>query len=121
MSKMACLVSEKDGRIKIRLIHDLRRSLVNSQVSEEERLVLPRLSDLIRDVLDLLDLLQADEEVHIFGGDFRDVFKQLFVHAEERRFLAGEALGDIFTYAIIFFGIGSGALIWAAWPPLRCG
>ena len=112
LSKMGCLVSEKDGRVKIRLIHDLRRSLVNSQVIVEERLVLPRLSDLIRDVLDLLDLLEKGESVELFGGDFKDAFKQLFVHADERRFLSGEALGGFFIYATILFGIGSGPLTW---------
>ena len=47
MSRVGCIISEKDGRRKIRLIHDLRRSLVNSKVTIRERLVLPRLSDLV--------------------------------------------------------------------------
>ena len=42
-----------DGSIKHRMVWDLRRSEVNSLVRQWERIVLPRLLDLIEDVLPL--------------------------------------------------------------------
>ena len=47
LSKIACIVSDKDGKQKVRLIRDLRRSAVNAGIHLQERLVLPRLSDVI--------------------------------------------------------------------------
>ena len=47
LSRMAAIVQEKNSKIKVRLVHDLRRSLVNSWVSAPERIVLPRLLDAV--------------------------------------------------------------------------
>ena len=52
LSKIACVVSDKDGKQKVRLTHDLRRSAVNARVFLQERLVLPRVSDIISATLD---------------------------------------------------------------------
>ena len=52
LSKIACIVSDKDGKQKVRLTHDLRRSAVNARVFLQERLVLPRVSDIISATLD---------------------------------------------------------------------
>jgi hypothetical protein len=58
LSRMGAILSLKDGKRKVRLIHDLKRSLVNTKVTICERLVLPGLTDLVNDVLDLLDHLK---------------------------------------------------------------
>ena len=55
LSKIACIVSDKDGKQKVRLIHDLRGSAVNAKIHLQERLVLPRLSDVIIATLDLME------------------------------------------------------------------
>ena len=60
----------------------------------------------------MLARLEAGEDVDLFAGDFADAFKQLKSHPEERRFLAGSALGGFFVYLTILFGIGSGPLVW---------
>jgi hypothetical protein len=46
-SKVGVLVKEKQGINKVRLIHDLSRSGVNHLISLPERVVLPRLSEVI--------------------------------------------------------------------------
>ena len=112
LSRVGVIVSTKDGRRKLRLIHDLRRSLVNSKVILEERLVLPRLSDLVDDVLDLLESCKKGESVTLFSGDFRDAFKQLHVGLAEQRFLSGRAMEGFFAYSTVLFGVGSGPLVW---------
>ena len=39
LPKIACIVSDKDGKQKVGLIHDLRRSAVNARIHLQERLV----------------------------------------------------------------------------------
>ena len=51
-SRIGVVAKEKQGRLKLRLIHDLRRSGVNAKVAYEERVVSPRLKDDIQDALD---------------------------------------------------------------------
>ena len=46
-SKVAVLVKYRDGRKKARLAHDLIRSGVNQQVHLPERIVLPRIGDVV--------------------------------------------------------------------------
>lgn len=55
LARIAALVKETGGTLKTRLIHDLRRNGVNGQVRVQERLVLPRLRDVVGDALDLLE------------------------------------------------------------------
>ena len=55
LSKIACIVSDKDGKQKVRLFRDLRRSAVNARIPLQERLVLSRLSDIISASLDLME------------------------------------------------------------------
>ena len=53
-SKIALLVKDKpDGSRKSRIIIDLLRSGVNSDVTNPERVVLPRVSDYTESIIDL--------------------------------------------------------------------
>ena len=55
VSKLACIVKDKpDGSKKVRIVVDLRRSLVNSLVVAPERVVLPRLRDVLDDAVVLI-------------------------------------------------------------------
>ena len=50
VSKLACIIKVKrDGRTKIRLVIDFRRSGVNGHVKAAERVVLPRIADVLSD------------------------------------------------------------------------
>eukprot|EP00972_Heterocapsa_arctica_P041817 6164942-Heterocapsa_arctica.AAC.1 len=99
-------------RIKARLIHDLRRSGVNANITMKERIVLSRLEDVRQGLLALLQALLPGEEITLLTLDFRDAFKQLKVDPRERRFLAGFADGKWFIYKTILFGVGTGPLVW---------
>ena len=57
-----------DGSTKIRLIHDLRRSGINARITLHERIVLPRLTDVARDALDLMRQEHARHRVLIQIG-----------------------------------------------------
>ena len=114
LAKIAVVVKGE----KVRLIHDMRRNGTNSKVTFEERIVLPRVKDIIEGVMELLERKNNNEGVEFLTLDFRDAFKQLHVVASERRFLAGAAMGGLFSYRTVLFGVGSGPLVWcrvAAW------
>eukprot|EP00435_Cladocopium_sp_Y103_P014410 s3330_g3.t1 len=60
------------ARPMVRFIADMRRSGVNGMTFAEERIVLPRGTDFTKDILDLLELDQA--EVELYTADFTDAF-----------------------------------------------
>ena len=72
---------------KMRLIHDLRRNGTNARVTFQERLVLPRLKDLVAGIMDLFQAKHQGEGMDLLTLDFRDAFKQLHVVPTERPFL----------------------------------
>ena len=112
LSKVGAVVTTKQDKKKVRLIHDLRRSLVNSEVVIKERLVLPRLSDLIDDTIDMMLKCRENESVELVVLDFADAFKHLHVSPAEQPYLAGKAWRGVFVYRVVLFGIGSGPLVW---------
>ena len=60
VSKVAAIVKARpDGTPKLRIIIDMLRSLVNSFVKLEERIVLPRLADMISDLIALSTALES--------------------------------------------------------------
>eukprot|EP00972_Heterocapsa_arctica_P112127 16430066-Heterocapsa_arctica.AAC.1 len=72
-SRVGAIVKAKaDGITKVRLIHDLRQSGVNAFIRLQERLVLPRLSDAVEMLQDMLQQLQPGEEVELMVFDFAD-------------------------------------------------
>ena len=112
VSKMGAVVTVKDGHKKVRVIHDLRRSLVNAKIRIAERLVLPRMSDVIDDCVDLMLATETSEDVEAAVFDFKDAFKHLRVAPEEQPYLAGRAWGGLVVYLVVLFGVGSGPLVW---------
>ena len=101
-----------DGSVKARLVHDLRRSGINSHIVLKERLVLPRLKDAVEDALTLLEVAAPHEQIEFMTLDFSDAFKQLPVLHNEKKYLSGQALGGFFVYHKVLFGIKTGPLVW---------
>ena len=103
----------KRGQVdRVRLIHDLSRSGVNHNIRLPERLVLPRLSDAMHSVQELLSQAAPEEQVELLVLDFKDAFKHLHVHPDERPYLSGTGLHGWFVYLTVLFGIVSGPLVW---------
>ena len=65
----------------------MRRNGTNSHVTFCERLVLPRLKDVVQGVMALLGDKSNSEGLDLLTFDFRDAFKQLHVVASERPYL----------------------------------
>ena len=117
-TKIATLVKARpDGTNKIRFIVDMLRSGVNALTKAEERIVLPRGADLVRDILDLLEC-QAGQ-VEILTADFSDAFLNLGISEKERgNVVIKTASGQYAAYAGVPFGLATAPLLWgraAAW------
>ena len=110
MSKLACIIKVKrDGRTKIRLVIDFRRSGVNGRVSACERVVLPRIADVLSDGMWLLSSAERGEDVELMVCDFKDAFHTLPVAECEKAyqvFRSGDNTFDVFN-TVVFGGVGS--------------
>ena len=105
ISRFAVRVKEKHGRIKRRIILDLRQSAVSRCTRKTHRVVLPRGSDAVRDAL----LRLAARRERLAGGcpacdmeycvfDFVDAFWNIPLRPSERRHFAGIAEGGFLVY-----------------------
>ena len=55
VNRLGVVAREKTGKLKLRLMHDLRRSRVNARVQLSEGIVLPKLNDARNDILDHIE------------------------------------------------------------------
>jgi len=53
---MACISKQKSGKEKVRVIVDMRRSGINGQMRVEERVVLPRITDVAASLHELFKI-----------------------------------------------------------------
>ena len=91
-TKLATLVKVKaDGSTKTRFVADMRRSGVNGLAKADERIILPRGSDLIRDTLDIMEV--SGPEIEYFSADISDAFLNLGVTESERGFTVVRTTG----------------------------
>ena len=111
-SRVGVLVKQKGDKCKVRLTHDLSRSGVNHRIRLPERVVLPRLSDVIKSTAALLATRSPGIDVELLVLDFRDAFKHLHVDPDEQRFPPGFFSGGWFAYFRFLFGIVTGPLSW---------
>eukprot|EP00439_Symbiodinium_sp_Y106_P062067 s1806_g9.t1 len=90
LSKLAMITKVKEGRTKRRLIMDCRRSSVNALATRGGKLILPRIVDVVDDLLYLLDQLEGargNPELEMMVLDFTDWFYQVpLAHAERKYF-----------------------------------
>ena len=107
-SKIGVIAKLKGEKLKVRLIHDLKRSGANQLVQTTERIILPRITDVVNDALEIGEDLQPEEDVEAMVLDFADAFKQLTVAPQERKYICGRTSEGSFVYKTVAFGIKSG-------------
>ena len=78
---------------KVRLIHDLRKNGTNARVTFRERLVLPRVKDLI----------SGWSSSRLIYGTLSS--SSTWSH-RNRPFLAGASMDGLFSYGTVLFGVG---------------
>ena len=75
LNKFACITKTKlDGTVKRRIIMDSKRSMVTDASRKMYKAVLPRVTDLINDMLALLSKTDKPNEVEVFICDAKDAF-----------------------------------------------
>ena len=114
VSKMAALVKEReDGTKKLRLIIDMRRSHVNAHARVHERIVLPRITDMINDALALQSLTESDEELDMTVLDWADAFHSMGVApAEFPHQIVKGFEGTYIGYETVLFGGAGSPGVW---------
>ena len=114
VSKLACIVkTREDGTLKVRNVLDLRRSGYNDGVQLKERIVLPRVKDLVEDVCDLKRCAGNSEECYGMVADFEDAFHTLQVDPSEWRYLvARHPVKGFVGYRTVLCGGAGCPLLW---------
>ena len=114
VSKLACIVkTREDGTLKVRNVLDLRRSGYNDGVQLRERIVLPRVKDLVEDVCDLKRCAGNSEECYGMVADFEDAFHTLQVDPSEWRYLvARHPVKGFVGYRTVLCGGAGCPLLW---------
>ena len=119
ISRLAAIIKTKeDGTIKVRLIVDMLRSHVNAFVKLHERVVLPRLMDVVTNLVDLAlaspNGLTEEEFVEMMGLDFADAFHSMGVAKEELPYQVFRKPGEegYAGYDTVVFGGGGAGLVW---------
>ena len=113
VNRLGCVVKTKaNGEIKARLVTDLRRSGGNGRCKVRERIVLPRVLDLVHSVLRMLRHWGCTSFVELVAIDFSDAFHTLFLQQQERPLCMFEADGKVHCYNRLSFGLASAPLLW---------
>ena len=109
-----CVVSQDtQGTIKKRLVLDLKKSGISRRNKEAHRVVLPRRSDLVQDLLGLAGTQSADQETEVFILDFTDAFWQIPLAPIERRHFIGTYIEKFWKFKRSAQGSRNGPLSWA--------
>jgi hypothetical protein len=116
VSKVAALTKQReDGTIKLRIIVDMLRSMVNAFVKFKERIVLPRLFDIVVNLMLLMSVAagSCDDIVEMLVMDWSDAFHTIEVMAKERAYQVFKGPNRSFVrYRTVVFGGGGAPLIW---------
>ena len=113
VNRLGCVVKTKaNGDIKARLVTDLRRSGGNGRCKIRERIVLPRVLDLVHSALRMLREWGCTSFLDLVALDFSDAFHTLFLQPQERPLCMFEAGGKVHCYYRLPFGLASAPLLW---------
>ena len=127
VSKLALIIKEKEDKtIKRRIVIDLRRSKGNERSVVDERLILPRVCDVLRkaqkmkqeeDILQKQALDRGDRgeiETEIYLIDLKDAFCHFAVRESELHCVSpGTKEGEALLWVALLFGFKSAPLLMA--------
>jgi len=95
VSKFGQIVKIKNGKTKRRLILDSKESIVTQCARKNQRIILPRVTDL---VFNALHVGAAGGQVEILVLDVSDAFWTLGLRREEMKFFVGKLGGRYYGY-----------------------
>jgi len=119
LSKIALISKIRDdGSWKHRLIWDLLRSQVNSLATQGERIILPRIIDLVNDSLDLMANKNDTDELHYFIIDIANAFHLLPLMEKEQKYFCTYTFGKYQVYTVMLFGPKAAPSAWGRFAAL---
>jgi len=95
LSKFGLVIKMRNGKLKRRLILDSKSSGVSIYASKRERVILPRLLDII---FDILGLMVNSDEIDLFVLDFADAYWLMPLPPEERRWFVSKLRNKYFVF-----------------------
>ena len=107
-----------DGTVKYRIVWDLRRSGVNLVILQGERVVLPRIADIVDSIREVGVDDGQSQDVYMLGTDISDAFHQVPLDGREWQYTAAAFRGKIYIFKVLVFGSVSAPTVWgryAAW------
>ena len=111
LSKLALISKTRaDGSVSHRLIWDLLRSRVNESVRLSERIILPRLQDVVEDSLELAR--GSEHPVEYMVLDVADAFHNIPIQKAERRYCCGLVDGVYVAFEVLCMGGKASPNIW---------
>ena len=112
LSRFGVLSRTKNGRTKKRIILDCKQSGLSKKTRREFKIMLPKLTDLVRDSLILAKDLQDNEEISFLILDFCDAFWNIPLDKRERRWFVGRVRGWYLIYCDTAQGSRNGPMSW---------
>ena len=118
LNKLGVIVKQKGETRKARIIWDLRESGVNNLCSQGERVLLPKLSDVVGDAI---EVIRSGGSPKFLAIDIRDAFHNIPAGSDRAYTAAAveiEGKPKVLVYDVLVFGSVSSPTIWgryAAW------
>lgn len=117
LTKLACIVKVKEsGETKYRLVVDSRRSGVNGLMTVKERVILPKITDVVSGLHAIARKCEGFSgfELEMFSVDCKDAFHMCHLREEERQFvICKDSYGCYPVSKVVQFGLAPGPLLWA--------
>ena len=114
LSRFGLIIKTKNGRVKRRIILDCKQSGLSMKTRRRFRIVLPRLTDAVRDILILMINKLPPESIEEFVLDFTDAFWAIPLAKEERRWFVGRVRGLYLVYQDTPQGSRNAPLSWCS-------
>ena len=121
VSKFGMITKEKvlpngTTKVKRRLILDSKESGVSAGSAHPQRIVLPDLTDLVRNVVDVT--LASCDPPQVAILDFVDAFWNLGLYPSERKYFVGKLRGHYFVFLRLAQGSRTAPLVWCRFAAL---
>ena len=115
LSKIGMIIKATGGKVKKRLIVDSKQSGVAKAAFKPERIVLPRLSDVVEDALFQLREARSRAGTHSLEWlvlDFASAFFTVPLAPEEQRFFVIHLRSRFFIFRVLAMGAATSPLVW---------
>ena len=112
LSRFGLLTRIRNGKMKKRVILDCKQSGLSRRTRRKYKVILPKVTDCVRDVLILSTHKERDQAILVFVLDFIDAFWNIPLDPEEIPWFCGKVRNIFLAYANTAQGSRNGPLSW---------